>query len=150
DLCAEGGDRRSAWHLDLLRDWVAANPPGHGDGWEPYPTSLRIVNWIKWALAGNTLPPACVHSLAVQVRWLRRCLEIHLLGNHLFANAKALVFAGLYFSGPEAHRWLATGLRILEREIAEQILPDGGQFERSTMYHALAYEDMLDLVNATT
>src|SRR5690606_37317091 len=93
---------------------------------------------------------ACVHSLAVQVRWLRRCLEIHLLGNHLIANAKALVFAGLYFSGPEAHRWLATGLRILEREIAEQILPDGGQFERSTMYHALAYEDMLDLVNATT
>lgn len=49
DLCAEDGDRRSAWHLDLLQDWLAANPPGHGDGWEPYPTSLRIVNWIKWA-----------------------------------------------------------------------------------------------------
>ena len=36
---------------------------------------------------------------------------------------------------------------ILNREIPEQILADGGHFERSTMYHALAYEDMLDLVN---
>lgn len=150
DLCAEDGDRRSAWHLDLLQDWLAANPPGHGDGWEPYPTSLRIVNWIKWALMGHALPPACAQSLAVQVRWLRQRLEFHLLGNHLFANAKALVFAGLYFSGPEARQWLETGLRILERQIPEQILADGGQFERSTMYHALAYEDMLDLVNVTT
>jgi uncharacterized heparinase superfamily protein len=38
-------------------------------------------------------------------------------------------------------------LRILEREVREQILADGGQFERSTMYHALALEDMLDLCN---
>lgn len=150
DLCATGSEQRSAWHLDLLHDWLAANPPGQGDGWEPYPTSLRIVNWIKWASMGHALPPACVQSLAVQVRWLRQCLEIHLLGNHLFANAKALVFAGLYFSGPEARRWLETGLRILERQIPEQILADGGQFERSTMYHALAYEDMLDLINITT
>jgi hypothetical protein len=38
----------------------------------------------------------------MQVRFLRKRLEVHLLGNHLFANAKALVFAGLYFSGDEA------------------------------------------------
>jgi uncharacterized heparinase superfamily protein len=68
------------------------------------------------------------------------------LGNHLFANAKALVFAGAFFEGEEAERWLATGLRILDRELPEQILPDGGHFERSTMYHALAFEDMLDLI----
>lgn len=150
DLCAVDSEARDAWHLDLLHDWLAANPPGQGDGWEPYPTSLRMVNWIKWALMGHALPPACVQSLAVQARWLRQCLEIHLLGNHLFANAKALVFAGLYFSGPEARRWLETGMRILVREIPEQILADGGQFERSTMYHALAYEDMLDLINITS
>jgi hypothetical protein len=26
---------------------------GKGVGWEPYPTSLRIVNWIKWPFSGN-------------------------------------------------------------------------------------------------
>jgi uncharacterized heparinase superfamily protein len=90
-----------------------------------------------------------VHSLAVQVRWLTGRLETHLLGNHLFANAKALVMAGLFFEGVEADAWLAQGLRILAREVSEQILPDGGQFERSPMYHALALEDLLDLVNAS-
>ncbi|MCM0612639.1 alginate lyase family protein [Marinobacter sediminum] len=147
DLNAKGAGDRADWHRHLLQRWVLDNPPADGSGWEPYPTSLRIVNWVKWALAGHSLPDECRESLAVQARWLSRRLEIHLLGNHLFANAKALVFAGAFFTGPEAERWLRTGFRILEREVSEQILPDGGHFERSTMYHALALEDMLDLMN---
>lgn len=147
DLNAESADERSAWHRALLPRWVRDNPPGEGTGWEPYPTSLRVVNWIKWTLRGNALPPDCVESLAVQVRWLSKRLERHLLGNHLFSNAKALIFAGLYFEGMEADAWLENGLRILERQIPEQILADGGHFERSTMYHALALEDMADIYN---
>jgi len=147
DLCAEGAVGRSPWHRALMARWVAENPPGRGTGWEPYPASLRIVNWAKWALGGNSLPPECVQSLAVQARWLCRRLEWHLLGNHLFVNAKALVFAGCLFDGPEAASWRAIGLRILREQVPEQILADGGQFERTPMYHALALEDMLDLAN---
>ena len=147
DLNALGAAERRAWHLALIEDWMAHNPVGQGNAWEPYPASLRIVNWIKWALSGGELSAAARHSLAVQVRWLTGRLEIHLLGNHLFANAKALLFAGLFFHGPETDRWRETALRILQREVPEQILPDGGQFELSTMYHALALEDALDLLN---
>jgi uncharacterized heparinase superfamily protein len=147
DLNAEGARQRSLLHRALMADWITANPPGLGTGWEPYPTSLRIVNWVKWVLAGNTPDAAALHSLAVQTRWLTHRLERHLLGNHLFANAKALVLAGLFFDGPEAMGWLAKGKEILACEIPEQILPDGGQFELSPMYHALAVEDLLDLVN---
>jgi uncharacterized heparinase superfamily protein len=131
----------------LMRRWVAENPPARGTGWEPYPTSLRIVNWIKWAFEGNELPAECVQSLAVQARWLTRRLERHILGNHLFANAKALMFVGTFFADAEAEGWRMLGARILDAELPEQILPDGGQFERSTMYHALAVEDVLDLCN---
>lgn len=147
DLNAAGSQARAAWHQSLVRSWVAENQPGRGTGWEPYPTSLRIVNWIKWFAAGQVPEPAWLDSLATQVRWLTGRLEWHLLGNHLFVNAKALVAAGLYFDGPEADAWLARGLEILARELPEQILPDGGQFERSPMYHALALEDLLDMVN---
>lgn len=147
DLNAEGAQVRTAWHLALIQRWVAENHPPSGNGWEPYPTSLRIVNWVKWALAGNTMPASCVQSLATQTRWLCKRLEVHLLGNHLFANAKALVFAGMYFDGTEAEQWLAKGLDILERELPEQVLPDGGNFERSPMYHAIFLEDVLDLLN---
>ncbi|MBL8287711.1 MAG: alginate lyase family protein [Rubrivivax sp.] len=148
DLNAAGAQRRRAWQRDLVARWLAANPPHvHATAWAPYPTSLRIVNWIKWFLAGEPAQAPWLASLAVQVRWLARRLEWHLLGNHLFANAKALVFAGLYFEGPEADAWLATGVRILLRELPEQVLADGAQFERSPMYHALALEDVLDLIN---
>ena len=147
DLNAAGAEHRRAWHVALIERWIVENPPRAGTGWEPYPTSLRIVNWVKWALAGNALSPAAVQSLAVQARWLMKRLEWHILGNHLFANAKALVFAGLYFEGAEAERWLARGARILREQLPEQILADGGQFELSPMYHALALEDVLDLVN---
>lgn len=147
DLNAVGAPERAEWHIALIADWLAQNPPGRGTGWEPYPTSLRIVNWIKWALAGKSLSRDAVQSLAIQTRWLSRRLEYHLLGNHLFSNAKALVFAGLFFEGAEAEHWLETGLAILRREIPEQILADGGHFERSPMYHALALEDLLDLLN---
>jgi uncharacterized heparinase superfamily protein len=147
DLNARACHERRAWQAELVARWIADNPPAKGTGWAPYPVSLRIVNWIKWWLGGQSVDADWAHSLAVQTRWLERRLEWHLLGNHLFVNAKALVFAGLWFSGAEAERWLATGLRILERELAEQILADGGQFERSPMYHALALEDLLDLLN---
>lgn len=148
DLNAAGAASRAPWHLALLQRWVAENKPIDGNGWEPYPTSLRIVNWVKWSLAGNVLPQGCVHSLALQARWLAVRMEWHLLGNHLFANAKALVFAGLFFEGDEADQWLAKGLRVIARELPEQVLADGGHFERSPMYHALFLEDLLDLVNA--
>jgi len=147
DLNAKDAVKRADWHAALIRRWITGNPPGGGTGWDPYPTSLRIVNWIKWVQAGNALPDEAVQSLAVQARWLTRRLEYHLLGNHLFSNAKALVFAGCFFDGAEAHSWRQLGLRILAREVPEQVLADGGHFELSTMYHALALEDMLDLTN---
>ena len=147
DLNARDAISRAKQHRALIIDWISVNLPGRGTGWEPYPTSLRVVNWIKWILVGNNPEPQMLQSLAVQTRWLSHRLERHLLGNHLFANAKALVFAGLFFDGPEAQRWLKLGTAILEKEISEQILCDGGQFELSPMYHALAVEDMLDLIN---
>jgi uncharacterized heparinase superfamily protein len=146
DLRAEGAAGRLQWHRDLMARWILENPPAAGNGWEPYPASLRIVNWIAWALAANELDPAARQSLAAQVRILGATLEYHLLGNHLLANAKALVFAGCFFSGDEADGWLRTGLDLLDAEFAEQILDDGAHFELSPMYHAVILEDVLDLI----
>ena len=147
DLNAEAAESRLDRQMEIMRRWILENPPGEGNGWEPYPISLRVVNWIKWALRGGIPDKELLQSLAVQVRFLRDRLEYHLLGNHLFANAKALVFAGAFFSGREADEWLEEGLQILERQIPEQILDDGGHFERSPMYHCIILEDVLDLIN---
>jgi uncharacterized heparinase superfamily protein len=131
DLNAHSAEEREQWQSQLLCRWVKDNPPGQGTGWEPYPTSLRMVNWMKWALAGHALPVECIESLAAQARWLARRLETHLLGNHLFSNAKAMIFAGIFFQGSEAEAWVSMGLRILEEQLGEQVLSDGGHFERT-------------------
>ena len=148
DLSGANAGQRADWHEELIGRWISENPPSAGIGWEPYPISLRIVNWIKWVHAGNQPSAAFDSSLAIQARCLATRIEYHLLGNHLLANAKALVMAGLYFAGAEPDSWMEKGLAILRRELPEQILQDGGHFERSPMYHALAVEDILDLINA--
>ncbi len=132
---------------NLISCWINDNPPFFGVGWDAYPTSLRIVNWIKFYARSGCVSNEFSRSLALQGNWLERRLETHILGNHLFSNAKALIFLGAVFRGIPSDRWLRTGLRLAERELEVQILSDGGHFELSPMYHSLFLEDLLDLIN---
>jgi len=136
----------------LIKDWIHNNSKGTVDAWNPYPISLRIVNWIKYLskvdLTENDYR-ITAHSIYLQTLQLEKSLEKHLLANHFFKNLKGLVFAGVFFKGENADRWMDRGLRCLTSEISEQILPDGGHFERSPMYHCMILEDCLDLLNIT-
>lgn len=145
DLNQSGWQNRSEIHHSLINTWIEQNPKMVGNGWEPYTISLRSVNWIKWFLSGNEPKEEWLTSLSLQVQALDQQLEYHLLGNHLFANAKALLFSGCYFKGELADVWLKRGLAILNEEIPEQILADGGNFELTPMYHNTILADMLDL-----
>lgn len=131
----------------FIQDWIDKNAITIGTGWEPYPTSLRIVNWIKWALNGHTLSAQAQQSLYAQAQWLSRRIEHHILANHLFTNLKALCFAAFFFDGAEPARWRRVALSLLDRELDEQFLADGAHFETSPMYHDILLEDVLDLIN---
>ena len=131
----------------LIDRWIADNPPVVGNGWEPYPLSLRIVNWIKWHLEGNNLGAPALASLFLQARALSQQIEYHLMANHIFANAKALYFAGVFFDGAEPAKWRRAAIDILRVELPEQILADGGHFELSPMYQSIISEDVLDILN---
>lgn len=147
DLNAKDSLKRHNWHCQLLSDWLLANPCIGGVGWEPYPLSLRIVNWIKWDLADGQLSEDCRKSLYSQALTLEKNIEYHILGNHLFANAKALIFAGCYFNGRDSERWLNNAYKIIIKELKLQVLNDGGHYELSPMYHCIFLEDILDLIN---
>ena len=138
-------------------DWIQDHPLGaRQTGWEPYPISLRSVNWCGYFLDRHreatqgdadfvSLLWASLHR---QLSWLSKHVETHLLGNHLFENAAALAFCGSCFRGNPGDAWLRQGLAILDRELSEQVLADGGHFERSPMYHArITY--LLQLLVAT-
>ena len=128
--------------------WVDENPVNNGgNGWESYTLSLRIVNWTKAFLSGLDTSEKTLNSLAQQADFLSQDLEKHLLGNHYFVNLKALIFAGCYFEGKEADKWLAIALKGYESELQEQVLSDGGSFELTPMYHVIMLVDLLDLIN---
>ncbi len=146
DLNAIDSLSRCSWQLALVKRWITDNPAVAGNGWEPYPLSLRLVNWIKWYRRSAIDDAAIVQSIARQAEGLSKQLEFHILGNHLFANAKALVFVGCFLQGPVAEQYLQLGLQLLAREIPEQFLQDGGHFELTPMYHCILLWDLLDLI----
>ena len=144
DLLSENAHDKAQFHHKLLNRWIDENPTGFGNGWEPYPTSLRIVNILKAWLGGLNLDRKLFSSIFEQASFLSNDLEEHLLGNHYFANLKALLFTSVIF---ENTRWSEIAERGLLTEIPEQILQDGANFELSPMYHSLILVDMLDLLN---
>lgn len=146
-LNSRDNDRWFKEYGEIIKNWINVHSAIEGDGWESYPTSLRIVNWVKYFIRQDSVNNAFHESLVRQARFLSRRCEYHLLGNHLFANAKALIFVGFYFEGDEARKWLEKGMTIVNSEIKEQVLADGGNFELSPMYHNIFLEDVLDIIN---
>lgn len=138
--------------LGHIEEWIAANPPFAGTGWEPYPSSLRLVNWLGTlaVLPSTAVPRTVVDSAALQTAWLAGNIEYHLSANHLFVNLKALLFAAAFLGG-DYGRDLARRISArFERELAAQFLPDGGHYERSPMYHAIMTQDLLELTALCT
>jgi hypothetical protein len=113
-------------------------------GIEPYPISLRGINWIKFLSVNNIKRQEIDRSLYVQYKILADNLEYHLLGNHLLENGFSLLFGAYYFKDEELY---LKAKQILEKELEEQILSDGGHFELSPMYHQIILDRLLDSIN---
>lgn len=135
--------------LDAARrgEAVTVAEPARGrDAWHPYVTSTRVGNWIAaFSLRPALAAAAAIESLRAQLAYLERNVEDEILGNHVIRNARALVLGGHAF-GDE--RLLDRGRRLLERELPDQVLADGGHYERSPVYHLVVLRDLLELLAA--
>jgi len=140
----------------VVRDWIANHPlERRAVGWEPYPTSLRLMNWCAVFFARHAERTAADQafrdelwrSIYLQTEWLLRHIETHLMGNHLLENAVALAFCGSCFGGETAARWKRAGMGLLSEQLPEQILGDGCHFEQSPMYHLRVAYALTALLN---
>lgn len=113
------------------------------DGKEPYPTSLRIINWVKFCLIHKIEYRKIRTAIFNQTNHLSKNLEYHLLGNHLLENAMALSVGAAYVNDSKN---LLKGKKLLNSQLKEQILPDGAHFERSPMYHNILLGRLLDTI----
>ena len=134
----DGAGARSA-----MEAWIKSHPPRLGDAWHPYPVSTRVGNWLAaLALAPDAATGRIEESLWRQLLHLERNVEDDVLGNHVIRNARALVLGGLAFGST---RLLDLGASLLARELPEQILSDGGHYERSPVYHLVVLRDLLEV-----
>jgi len=108
---------------------------------EPYPISLRGINWIKFLSKHKISSKEIDESLYSQYLILLDNLEFHLLGNHLLENAFSLFIGGKYFNDDKLTQ---TGFQLMTKELREQILKDGAHFELSPMYHQILLHRLLD------
>ncbi|MGH0034433.1 MAG: heparinase II/III domain-containing protein [Myxococcota bacterium] len=135
----------------LLLDWLERHE--RGTGWNPHPTSLRILSWGKLLTTPGALcldaaaRARVLGSLADQVETLSRSPEIRLQANHLFSNYLGVAFGALLLRHPRSARWWKASVAPFRGELASQVLEDGLHEERSPMYHALLLENVLDLLN---
>lgn len=141
----------SDWLLNVDVDRVGARDLA----WNAYATATRITWWIRayytmpvsfWSVEGE-LEEAFLKGLWKQAAYLHEHLEYDLLANHILRDAVGLAWAGRFFDAPEARIWLRTATRIAVKQSREQVLADGGHFERSPMYHKHAMDDLLSLTH---
>jgi len=131
----------------LWRSWQAAAEFGHGDAWLPYPAALRAWSWCGLhasLVAGADFEPSFVAGLAAHAGFLRRHLEFDVGGNHLIKGLKALAGLAVFFAD---ERLLRRALHRLTRQLALQVLPDGGHYERAPAYHCQVLADLIDVAD---
>ena len=115
-------------------------------GKDPYPTSLRIINLIKYVVSENNYNNELIDIIYWDTRNLLKWREYHLLGNHLLENAMALYFAAHLF---KSHELRILSIQLLTEELNEQILSDGAHFELSPMYHQIILNRLLECISIT-
>ena len=143
---ADGANEADAQRFfTWAHDWIEHNPGPRGLAWDPFVIACRVTHWaLACAVFGNADAPI-LRSVAAQTAYLENHVEYDILANHLVKDACALIVAGRLLGSDHAigRSALRAGLDLLERELDEQILADGGHYEGSVMYHAQVLEDCL-------
>jgi hypothetical protein len=121
-----------------------ANTDDKSVGFEPFPISLRLINWVKFFIKNGINEPCFRAEIRRAATILTDKLEFHILGNHLLENGFGLLFAAFFLKN---ENFLKIAEKILATELDEQIRPDGGHFENSPMYHQIMLFRVLDCLN---
>jgi hypothetical protein len=143
---AAAREQRADWArvcIAQLRSWVAAAPPGGGDGWSSgYEAAHRLIGWA-WAVplvaatASADELDELARSYALQVRLVERTpSRFSSANNHRIVELVGLLAAETLTGRA---RWESTW-RELEDEVALQTFPDGGSREQASGYFLYVLE----------
>ena len=130
---------------EQLESWLDQNPYGVGMNWRSgLELGIRLINWV-WALdlIGESGAIKDELNLKILNSVYRHIWEIDRkyshgssVNNHLIGEAAGVFIAASYFNIlKHAPVWCERSWEILNREIINQIYPDGGPVEQTVGYH---------------
>ncbi len=140
------GDLRYAEKVvNIILDWMAANPFGYGMNWRsPLEIGIRLINWTiaidlirdsgiisdeSWA---TMLDSVFASTWSIQRQYSRGSSA----NNHLIGEAAGVFIATCYFDWlPNADTWRDESRKVLEEQINSQAFSDG-----CTREHAFGYQ----------
>jgi hypothetical protein len=131
---------------EILAGWIAANPPFVGPHWAcGQETGIRALALLH---AETRFPN---ERIAAVLGWSAERIAdaigygLSQRNNHGISESAALVHLGLRLRAvhPDAPRWLARGLQLLEEQICDQFAADGWYAQHSFTYMRVALEQAL-------
>ncbi len=148
DLHVIGSDAARLRARSLITSWIGHHGHGSHLAWRSDITGRRICAWLGrheffCASADNGFKHRVYASLARQLRHLAHREGLDVIGVRRIEAIKGMIHGGLYLPGFDTIS--ERGLALLEREMAVQILPDGGQAERSPVRHLAALRHIIDI-----
>lgn len=142
-----------------IEDWIKKNPVEMSVNWTcTMDLAIRACNWIVGYYFFENCPDInqefwikynkalYLHGEYIYTN-LERAEEYN--GNHYLSNLAGLIWLGLYFKNFTYDKkyvknnpkiWLNFGLKEFEKEMKNQVNPDGTDYEASTAYHCLVTE----------
>lgn len=144
------GDTRFLDELGAqLNSFIISNPVEFGVTWScTMDVAIRATNWVAAlclampAASGASWLEPVLASLLLHCRFIQGHMEwAETRGNHYLSDVVGLLVACAPFSaGAEGRAWAAEATEALEREMAQQVRPDGCDHEASISYHRLVCE----------
>ena len=133
-----------------IEDWIEKNPIEMSVNWTcTMDVAIRVCNWI----AGYSFFKDCPNIN--KEFWIKYNEELYSHGeyifnnlenkseyksNHYLSNLAGLIYLGIYLNNSI---WLDFGLEEFEKEMKNQVNPDGTDYEASIAYHCLVTEIFL-------
>ncbi len=131
--------------------FIEANPARRGIHWNSgQELAIRMGAWLFALAVLRDVEPLQVvrprvvghlHATARHIEDHRAYAEKAVNNNHIVAEALGGLLAALALpKAPEAARWKADALRILEEQVRAQFYEDGGYIQQSHNYHRTALQ----------
>jgi uncharacterized heparinase superfamily protein len=147
DVYATGGKGRETAR-EMVRSWIAESAGWHRIAWRADVLATRLFTWLTHLddIAGRdadaVLRRALLQSAAAQLRHLSRTAAWEVTGEARLRAAKGLIAGWAAFGGSagRSHR----AMRLLQRELQTQILPDGGHISRSPSVQLQVLRDLIE------